>query len=191
MWGEEQWGLFPWGDYPVVGTVNQTRVDRYGLFEIISQDTSNNFLINTGIGYDGYGNRICQKERFYGQLYSAGGGWPSGSFPSDSTGTFGFLCVGVNPQPLYIDYQDHPYYGTSMPTKQIYQPIFYIAPAVIQVNYTSTTISYYPTTDYAANQSTIIHGLALGKVYDSAIGAPDVRYRSCAIAVKDGVNIAV
>jgi len=156
-------------------------VELYGQFEILSQQ-GNIFLINSGICYDGYGNRLVSRDRTQLTL----------SFPSNlsSDGSplaeYGFLCVKRKQQNRLISYMELPTPVLPVLVNYDVDLEFYISAGVLQVKI-GEDYYYYPTLD----ENEVIPGIVLGKVYKNATYAPDMLiYRSPLIAVKDGTYLA-
>ena len=158
--------------------INANSVEEYGQFEIISQ-TGNSFLINTGRAYDGYGNMIVNKTRFYGAV----------SFPYDcsvdGTGAYGYLCVKRNQNVNSFDYMDHPVTGIPVRTKTDVGIEFYVVIAVVQVDFGARGVAYFPPVD----SNGVINGIVIGKVYQNAVGAPNMFFRSPALETKNGTPL--
>jgi len=153
-----------------------TFVEKYGMFEISSQTNTNSFLINTGRAYDGYGNSIIQSTRFSGTLT-----FPADAF-TDNNGAYGYLCVRKKTTFIPFAYMTHPVTGIAYSTKHIFENEFYIATYVMPFK-PSTEYWYYPQPD--ANG--VINGIVLGKIYNNAVLAPNMSFRSPIIQAKDGV----
>jgi hypothetical protein len=175
----EGWGGFngyvPVPPSPLENTLSV--VDRYGEFEILGQ-TGNTFLINTGIGYDGYGNRLISTDREWLTLE-----FPTGTDPF--TG-YGFLCVRRNPVIQRVAYTNHPSHCLPMLTNYVVKSEFYISDSAVQTyiqNSLGANVAYYypPVDAYG-----VIPGLVLGKVYMNATSAPDMTIKSPFAAVKNG-----
>lgn len=156
--------------------VNQNQVEAYGKFEIIAQNL-NWVLINSGRGYDGYGNMLAKAERTAQTM----------TFPADcgvdgDGDIFGYLCVKRQAAPLLIDYQDDPLYRLPKPTKFVPVIEFYVSATVMAVDFGSSQYGYYPQPD----SNGIIPGIVIGKLFKDAAKKPDMTYRSPLLAVKDG-----
>jgi hypothetical protein len=136
----------------------------------LAHDTSNNVIVNSGVGYDGYGNRLSLDVRRKIQL----------DF-SDILGSFAYLCIRRRTAPILIDYQDHPYYCLPKATKRAVDVEFYLTEDIVGISI-DNGYGYYP----ALDDNNIINGLVLAKVYKNASDKPDITWRSPMLAVKDG-----
>ena len=157
--------------------MSKTAVEDYGRFEIIAQTPDNQFLINTGVAYDGYGNRLFSKDRTLISLE-----FPSG-LNSDSGGSYGFLAVRRKQQYRLIDFMDDPLTGLPHKAKYDVEIEFYIVAGVLAVTIGTTTAVYPPLDD-----NLVIPGIILGKVYLNAVSPPNmISYRSPLLSLRDGV----
>ena len=152
-------------------------VPRYGQFELLAQ-VGNEFVIETGVAYDGYGNRLCSAERTTITLDFPAGLSQDGAPPA----SYGFLCARRQQYRVPQTYLEHPV--SVLPTLVNYdQGIeFYLSATVLQTAIGGATYYYPPLDSYG-----VISGLVLAKVYVLAAYAPDITYRSPLLAVKDGI----
>lgn len=150
-----------------------------GNFEILAHynDEGTHVLVNSGVAYDGYGNRLVRNYRSVVEL-----DW------SDISGSFAYLCIRRDSTYKFVDYQDHPVYGLPKATKKDVDVQFYLSESIIAVDF-EKGIAYYAPLD----SDSIIEGLVLGKLYKQnpitgvIESAPEmVPYRSPYLAVKDG-----
>lgn len=144
-----------------------------GNFEILTQD-GNHIIVNSGVAYDGYANRLAMDDRKLLSLDFSG-----------ITGSFAYLCVRRRVAPVLIDYQDHPNVILPKATKKSVEVEFYLSESVVKVNFDTTGgFAYYPPLD----SNLIIDGLVLGRVYENASQEPSmVPWRSPYMAVKNGI----
>lgn len=146
-----------------------------GSFEILFHEGNflDRVLVNSGVAYDGYGNRIACDTRTLVNLNWTG-----------ITENYAYLCVRMTAVPNPIDYQDHPVFGLPKTTKVRHEIEFYLSTSVVAVNFDIGGTAYYPPID----SNGIINGLVLGKVYKNALLAPELTpWRSPALAVKNSV----
>lgn len=147
-----------------------------GNFEILAQTTTNYFLINSGIAYDGYGNRLYKRDRTYTQLT-----FPS-TLSSDANGDYGFLCVRRYNKYAYFDFITDPLYHLPKATKFKPQVEFYISATVYTTIIDGQSFYYAP-----VDSDDVIEGLVIGKVYKNAVYQPNIFFRSPNIATRNGV----
>ena len=141
-----------------------------GNFEVLAQN-GNHLVVNSGVAYDGYGNRLASEDRHKLSL----------DFSTISE-NFAYLCIRRRSDPVLIDYQDHPTIVLPKATKREVEIEFYLATNIVKVNF-GTGFAYYPALD--AND--VIDGLVLSKVYEEASAAPEMApWRSPYMAVKNG-----
>ena len=162
---------------------NKTQVSSFGIygqFEILAHQTGNVFFVNTGIGYDGYGNRLIAQDRITTLSLTFPAGLPTGG---STPAPYGYLCVRRRAYRKVIAYLQHP--TTCLPVVNDYVPEieFYIAPKAV-VAHVGGTDAYYPEVDSYG----VIAGLLLGRVYDGAVNPPEVLYRSPILATRDGTE---
>jgi len=143
-----------------------------GNFEILAQE-GNTIIVNSGVAYDGYANRLAMDDRRKLGLDFSG-----------IVGGFAYLCVRRRTAPVLIDYQDHPYICLPKATKRSVEVEFYLSASIVKVNFDQGGYAYYPPLD----DNDIIEGLVLGRIYENGSDVPNmVPWRSPYMAVKNGV----
>lgn len=149
-----------------------------GCLEILGQ-CENKVVVNSGVGYDGYGNRLLLKDRRTIFL-----NWAAVS------GAFAYLCIRRRAGYRLIDYQDHPVYCLPRATKIDVEVEFYLSEGVIGIDFGGGNFAYYPPLD----GNGVIEGLVLGKLYKPDLLPPYlpldkpnmVPWRSPFLAVRNG-----
>ena len=141
-----------------MGDTKNTETGNLGNFEILAQTTTG-ILINSGTGYDGYGNRLCLNKRYFWTIESSD--WAT--IATD----YAYVCVRRCADPILIDYQLHPVTNLPLPTKKEYRVEFYLQESVSTVNFPNDIVRKYPLLD----ENGIIGGLVLGKIFED-IEAP-------------------
>ena len=150
-----------------------------GNFEILAQ-TGNTVIVNSGVAYDGYGNRLAMMDRYVFSLDFSG-----------IVGSFAYVCVRRRSAPVLLDYQDHPYYRLPKATKRSVEVEIYLSATVVKVNF-DQGYAYYPPLD----SNGVIEGLVLGRVANpdgAEWRAPPsmVPWRSPYMSVKNGAFFAL
>jgi len=160
-------------------TVADDQVRSYGKFEILAHSTANTFLINNGVAYDGYGNRLFVRDRTVVTLTFPADLDTAGSPPAE----YGFLCVRRKQAKKVISYLQDPVKSLPVLVNYVADTEFYIA-AKATLAVINGEDYYYPVVD----SDGVIPGLVIGRVFKNAVYEPDMTtYRSPILAVKDGV----
>jgi len=149
-----------------------------GNFEILGQTNNGYVLVNSGVAYDGYGNRLAVDDRTWVKL------------DFSTVGAFGYLCLRRRSEPALLDYQDHPHICLPRPTKRRVEVEFYLSSAIVKVNL-NNGYAYYPPLD----SNGIIEGVVLGCLYTPPLDEDKKPimdpFRSPLMAVKDGSFFAL
>lgn len=162
-----------------MGSIKPTETGNNGNFEILVQ-TEDGVLINTGTGYDGYGNRLTLEERYFHTITSSD--WAA------ITLDYAYLCIRKNSSPTFLDYQQHAVTNLPQPTKRLYGVEFYLVETVEQTDFPNNISGYYPPLD----ENDMIGGLVLGKLYKTIAPnfldatKPSMAVKSPFLATKDG-----
>ena len=165
-----------------MGDIQATATGNTGNFEILAV-TIDTVLVNTGVAYDGYGNRLSFDTR---QLFSLD--WPS------IVGLHAFLCIRQKATPILLDYQNHPVTHLPLATKKLYITELYLEEEVFPITFPNGTVGYYP----ALDSNDIIAGMCLGKLFKDIESPtfpddkkPDMDFKSPFLSVKDGEYFAL